>query len=151
RLRIRISRLSDNGAGCFLGIAVPIVQAEAYERRRAQTRGHHRPHSGAAAHGPTWDCRERRPALSPGALPAATAPVWSKQSEKEAMMSRTLLVSVLAALLLLPPPQASSAQTAPFCDIGQSPHFVFGFASLKDQIGAAMGDPIECEHANPEP
>jgi hypothetical protein len=57
---------------------------------------------------------------------------------------------VLAAVPLLPSPQASSALTAPFCDIGQSPHFGFGFASLKDQIGDAMGDPIECEHANPE-
>jgi hypothetical protein len=44
---------------------------------------------------------------------------------------------------------AASAQSSPFCQSGQSPTFVFGFASLKAALSDTMGDPIECEHANP--
>ena len=36
---------------------------------------------------------------------------------------------------------------APFCSPGQTASFVLGFASLKLQLGPAMGDPLECEHA----
>ncbi len=50
-----------------------------------------------------------------------------------------------------PPPPPTPVSTGPaFCQPGQSPQFVFGFAALKAKLGAAMGDPIECEHANPE-
>ena len=31
-----------------------------------------------------------------------------------------------------------------------TPSFVLGFAALKDQLGDIMGDPLECEHANPQ-
>jgi hypothetical protein len=37
---------------------------------------------------------------------------------------------------------------APFCDPGQTPAFVLGFADLKLALGSVMGDPIECEHPN---
>lgn len=62
-------------------------------------------------------------------------------------------VSVVAAIvvgLVAASPPVASAQTAPFCQPGQAPQFVLGFAALKAQVGPAMGDPIECEHANPE-
>ncbi len=47
----------------------------------------------------------------------------------------------------IPTPTAASAQ-APNCPPGQSPRFVLGFASLEQQVGAPMGEPIECEHAD---
>ena len=39
--------------------------------------------------------------------------------------------------------------THPFCLPGETPRFVFGIADLKQQLGAQMGDPIECEHVDP--
>ncbi len=41
-----------------------------------------------------------------------------------------------------------SAPPAAFCPAGERPRFQFGFAELKAQLGATMGDPVECEHAN---
>jgi LacI family transcriptional regulator len=38
---------------------------------------------------------------------------------------------------------------APSCPAGSQPRFVLGFARLKQQLGATMGDPLECEHADP--
>ncbi len=40
----------------------------------------------------------------------------------------------------------SPAQAETFCGSGQSPQFVLGFANLKAQVGAPVGDPVECEH-----
>jgi hypothetical protein len=53
-----------------------------------------------------------------------------------------------------PPPGPPAAQPAPtgqaaagsFCRPGESPQFRSGFLALKEQLGATMGDPIECEH-----
>lgn len=39
---------------------------------------------------------------------------------------------------------------APFCAQGQAPQFALGFAQLRGHIGEVMGQPVECEHANPE-
>jgi hypothetical protein len=36
---------------------------------------------------------------------------------------------------------------APYCEAGQTPAFANGMAALKQQIGDAMGTPVECEHA----
>jgi hypothetical protein len=57
---------------------------------------------------------------------------------------------LLAALLLSLGGIASpvAAQSAPFCAPGQAPQFVFGFAALRQIIGPAMGEAIECEHPN---
>lgn len=44
----------------------------------------------------------------------------------------------------------ASAQGADSCNPGQGTQFSFGFADLRSQVGNAMGDAIECEHANPE-
>jgi hypothetical protein len=43
-----------------------------------------------------------------------------------------------------------AAVNAPYCRGGRAPEFILGFAALKAQIGTVMGDPVECEHANPE-
>jgi len=40
----------------------------------------------------------------------------------------------------------SAAGLPPICDI-HHPSFLYGFAALKVQIGARMGDPLECERA----
>jgi hypothetical protein len=37
-----------------------------------------------------------------------------------------------------------------FCQPGQAPGFVLGFAALQEQLGDTMGTALECEHANPE-
>jgi glucose/arabinose dehydrogenase len=38
------------------------------------------------------------------------------------------------------------AQGQNYCAAGQQPQFLFGFAFLKSQLGATMGEPTECEH-----
>jgi serine/threonine-protein kinase len=45
------------------------------------------------------------------------------------------------------PPGEAVAPTV--CVSGGSPAFVLGFAELKARVGAAMGDPLECEHTDP--
>lgn len=50
----------------------------------------------------------------------------------------------------VPKPAPTVAPTAPFCAAGRAPEFVLGFADLKAAVGAPMGEPIECEHTNPE-
>jgi len=57
----------------------------------------------------------------------------------------------LASLLVLASTAAASAQSAPnFCAPGATPTFKLGFATLKDRLGARMGDPVECEHPDPQ-
>jgi hypothetical protein len=50
---------------------------------------------------------------------------------------------------VLPTPTAL-AELAPYCLPGKTAEFVLGFANLKEQLGDAMGEPLECEHTNPE-
>jgi hypothetical protein len=57
------------------------------------------------------------------------------------------VLCAIALVALLAPSGAASAQSAPFCNSGQSPAFVFGFKDLRDAVGDAMGNPTECEHA----
>jgi hypothetical protein len=57
-------------------------------------------------------------------------------------------LTVLAVLAASAPPAA--AQAAPFCQPGQPAEFVLGFATLKQRLGPIMGEPLECEHLNPE-
>lgn len=40
-------------------------------------------------------------------------------------------------------------RAANFCGIDEEPQFYFGIAYLKSLLGPVMGDPVECEHANP--
>jgi hypothetical protein len=57
------------------------------------------------------------------------------------------VISVTAAPAIASP---AAGQSAEFCASDQSPRFKFGFAALRASVGDAMGEPIECEHANPE-
>ena len=45
---------------------------------------------------------------------------------------------------------AASAAAAPYCAPGIEPAYAFGFKALHDALGPEMGDPLECEHGNPE-
>jgi hypothetical protein len=40
-------------------------------------------------------------------------------------------------------------ETAPHCQAGEEPQFLFGFALLKGMLGAIMGEPVECMHYDP--
>jgi hypothetical protein len=50
----------------------------------------------------------------------------------------------------VPEPAAILPTRAPYCVPGQTPAFVLGFARLRAEVGPAMGEPLECEHGNPE-
>jgi hypothetical protein len=39
-----------------------------------------------------------------------------------------------------------SAERAPYCQSSQIPRFQLGFATLQAELGATMGDAVECEH-----
>lgn len=63
-------------------------------------------------------------------------------------MRRLIPIVLLLAVALLGPSPTAWAQAAAFCPTGQTPEFLHGFGTLKARLGAVMGDPIECEHAN---
>jgi hypothetical protein len=62
---------------------------------------------------------------------------------------RYLAIFAMLVALFAATGTGASAQVAPFCAPGERPQFLFGFALLKGQLGAIMGDPIECVHVNP--
>jgi hypothetical protein len=55
-----------------------------------------------------------------------------------------VLLIVVATLTVLP----WTAEASPFCPVLQTSPFVSAFASLREEVGAAMGQPIECAHAD---
>ncbi len=55
-----------------------------------------------------------------------------------------------AGLALMASSAGAQSYPAPYCQPGQAPRFVLGFAELKEQLGATMGEPLECEHADPQ-
>jgi S1-C subfamily serine protease len=61
--------------------------------------------------------------------------------------ARVVALALVVGLMLLLP---GSARAAAYCGAGESPQFRFGFAHLKSLLGPTMGEPIECEHANPD-
>ncbi len=63
-------------------------------------------------------------------------------------LDATLAVGVTLTIALLGFAGTTAADPAS-CGPGQQPSFVFGFATLKEEVGEAMGEPLECEHANP--
>src|SRR6266852_9985282 len=56
------------------------------------------------------------------------------------------VVLTLTTLLNISP---ASAQEAPSCQAGQEPELSLVFAGMEGELGAAIGDPTECEHADP--
>jgi endonuclease/exonuclease/phosphatase family metal-dependent hydrolase len=53
---------------------------------------------------------------------------------------------ILLSLVLFINAALASAQSETFCPPDQQPQFSHGFAFLKAQLGARMGEPLECEH-----
>ena len=52
----------------------------------------------------------------------------------------------LAVVLVVGIASTTLGQTDNFCPSGQAPQFQLGFAVVKSQLGAVVGDPLECEH-----
>jgi hypothetical protein len=63
-------------------------------------------------------------------------------------LMRLLLFLGILALFQLQSPDVVRATD--YCGPGETPQFRFGFAHLKSLLGSTMGEPLECEHANPE-
>ncbi len=59
------------------------------------------------------------------------------------LVGATVVIAVTTATAL-------TLRTAPYCDPGQNPEFVLGLAFMKSQLGDVMGEPLECEHPNPD-
>jgi hypothetical protein len=64
-------------------------------------------------------------------------------------MRRLVGPLAIVGLLLLVPQSGVSAQVGPHCQSGQGPQFGLEFASLRQQVGPPMGEPLECEHTEP--
>ena len=63
-------------------------------------------------------------------------------------MKRGLIIGLMLAAGILA--FSGVAAAAAYCAPGQEPDYVLGFAFMKTQLGDVMGEPLECEHANPE-
>ncbi len=63
---------------------------------------------------------------------------------------RKPLAALFATILGLSASSVASAPLALAATTCPAPTFVLGFAALKDQLGPIMGNPLECEHANPQ-
>ena len=61
-----------------------------------------------------------------------------------------ILLCLLAFSLLLLAEIPNTALASNYCGAGEMPEFRYGFAHLKSLLGATMGEPIECEHTDPE-
>ena len=76
------------------------------------------------------------------------------QVDQQALRIALLQQDKLRANLAPPAPEAPPATPTPtgppFCEGGHVPEYQFGFAALKAQLGDLMGDPVECEHTNPD-
>ncbi|MDP6509348.1 MAG: hypothetical protein QF719_01215 [Chloroflexota bacterium] len=92
--------------------------------------------------------RGRKQASSPTAerSAAGSRPRRGRAAKRAltALAALGLLLTIAAAVAA--PVEAAAAH----CEAGESPQFRFGFAFLKSQIGDTMGEPIECEHGNPD-
>ena len=80
-------------------------------------------------------------------LPATGA--WNEHAGETLVSSNAIASPPPAAPKLPQPVTSTAARPARGCGPGVAPHFVFGFADLKAQLGDAMGDPISCEFPDP--
>lgn len=74
-----------------------------------------------------------------------TLRMWNA-AKKNLRFASVGFIILLALLLFQGTARPSLAQSNNFCAPGQTPQFVLGFAALKARLGAAAGDPVECEH-----
>ncbi len=59
-------------------------------------------------------------------------------------------VLIVAVTLIMFMQSSGTARASNYCSPGETPVFRFGFAYLKSLLGSTMGEPLECEHANPD-
>ena len=64
-------------------------------------------------------------------------------------MRRCIGVAIMFLVQVVHASSAAASGAPQGCQIGQIPSFSLGFAGLRQQVGAAMGDPVECEHTDP--
>ena len=62
------------------------------------------------------------------------------------MLTRGTRVAAIALLLLASIPAPAHAEAAPFCNEGQIIEWLPALVPLIEQLGEAMGEPIECAH-----
>ena len=67
---------------------------------------------------------------------------------QQVCLKLSVVIGFCLGLALVPAPLAAQDET--YCQPGQTPEFVMGFAQLKQALGAQMGDPLECEHYDGE-
>jgi hypothetical protein len=66
------------------------------------------------------------------------------------LLAQFLGVAALCGAVVFAGPLAqrwTQSQPMPRCEVGQWPEFNYGFAALRLDLDADMGDPLECEHA----
>jgi hypothetical protein len=65
-----------------------------------------------------------------------------------ALASALLLCAAITVASLVSAPHANplTPAGAPWCLPNQTPAFAFGFSDLSTNLGAVMGQPVECEH-----
>jgi len=66
------------------------------------------------------------------------------------LFTQLLGLAAVCATLIAAAPLAqrwTQSQPMPRCEVGQWPEFRFGFAALHLDLGADMGEPLECEHS----
>jgi hypothetical protein len=69
---------------------------------------------------------------------------------KEAAMRWPLTrLVILLAMVTMQPVPSLAAQLPHNCSHGQAPSFAHGLSELREQLGTAMGDPVECEQPDP--
>ena len=71
---------------------------------------------------------------------------WWALVRRSPRAARLGLLAVALALVLVGPEAVAWAQAAPLCAAGDVPRLQMGFAALSGRIGAAAGEPVECEH-----
>lgn len=65
------------------------------------------------------------------------------------MVSLSLSAAISCSVLGFTSTVAVAADAHPGCQVDQIPAFSLGFAGLRQQVGVAMGDPVECERTDP--
>lgn len=65
-------------------------------------------------------------------------------------MHRLIGVLGIVGAVLVVPWVGASTLVSSACQADQPPRFLFGFAALRDRLGATMGEPVECEHMDSE-
>ena len=86
----------------------------------------------------------------PAAADSSTAPVPARPGGGTIRRGFRALAAIGLILTVVVAAASPVVAAVNHCAAGESPGYRFGFAFLKSQLGATMGEPLECEHGNPE-